>query len=219
MRGETVAALSLLTLTALIGSCATTSSSEREEAPPVASQQQLETASKTDAPDARRDQQTPASKPAAGEKLRFLPESHTDFEAKLSVDSPEDKCYDDCLKRSQAVAMSWEAIQAQCRASCKKIAAAAPTSPPPPPPKRPRSKDRTCKSDRDCVVEWDPCGYRIPPCGLAWKRAVNREADRRKRARWANKKPACDKRVPCRRHPSRWLGSRAVCEEGQCSIR
>jgi hypothetical protein len=212
LRSEAATTLILLTLP-LISACATTPGTEAEKtaSPPRAEQ--------SVAPDAGRKKQPAASRPADEKKLDFLPESHTDFEAKLTVDSPSDPCYEDCLKRSQAVAMSWEAIQARCRASCKKMAKAAPAKSPPPPPKRPWSKDRVCKSDKDCVVEWDPCGYRIPPCGLAWKRAVNREADRRKRARWANKKPACDKRVPCRRHPSRWLGTKAVCEKGQCSIR
>ena len=88
-----------------------------------------------------------------------------------------------------------------------------------PPRSRTWSKERSCHSNRDCVIEYDPCGYRLLPCGDQWKPAINRAADRRKRANWAIKKPACDTQVPCKDSRGRWLGSRAVCIRGQCAAR
>lgn len=132
---------------------------------------------------------------------------------KAPVEAAPSSCYKKCLDQSRARAISWAAIKAECRGRCK-----------PAPPVRARSKDRACKRNRDCVVEYDPCGYRNPPCEDTWKPAVNRAADRRKRQRWANKKPACRDKSLCRARPrgsrpGRWLGTWAVCLRGQCVIR
>ena len=86
-----------------------------------------------------------------------------------------------------------------------------------PPPRRPPSKDRGCKRDADCVIAWRPCGYRDPICEDTWKEAVNRAADQRQQARWANRKPVCDRTLLCKSPKGRWLGSRAVCVKGQCT--
>jgi hypothetical protein len=90
---------------------------------------------------------------------------------------------------------------------------ATPTRPavPPAPPPQPWSKDRACEKDADCVfLPWRACA--CPPCGDAWRAAVNRDAAALK-TRDSCAKPACP------RCPTRWLGSKVVCVNKQCTVR
>lgn len=88
------------------------------------------------------------------------------------------------------------------------------------PPMRPESKDRLCQRDKDCAIAWRPCDYRQPPCGDAWKQAVNLDANRRARKRWANKVPHCETSPRCPGSVAgQWLGNKARCIAKQCTIR
>lgn len=101
--------------------------------------------------------------------------------------------------------------QARCRAGRCVIVPAKP-----PPPLSP-SKDRACRRHRDCVFE-PRSGCGCPPCGPTWRTAANR-----KHAAWLAREYA---RESCPRHkcakcsrPLRWLGTRTVCQRGQCVVR
>ena len=122
---------------------------------------------------------------------------------------PTSGCYQQCLDRRNAEAIAFAAIQASCRRICRNKAK---------PPSRARSKDRSCKKNSDCVVAWDPCSYRVRPCKDSWREAINRTADRRHQAQWASKKPACRPLHFCK-NSGKWLGTRALCIKGQCTIR
>lgn len=124
---------------------------------------------------------------------------------------PKDTCYRDCLESKAVVAMSWEAIEDQCRQSCNKMARAFG----PAPAADSGATDRACKKNSDCEIQWKPCGYRQPPCGDVWRTSVNRKANKRSRAHWANKKPVCNTPRPCK-VPGRWLGTRSICVKGTC---
>jgi hypothetical protein len=88
------------------------------------------------------------------------------------------------------------------------------------PPMRPPSASRRCKRDKDCVIAYRPCGYgRTASCTTRWKQAVNVAADRRFRKTWSIKVPACSRRRCPKGAKGRWLGTKAVCVAGQCSIR
>lgn len=96
------------------------------------------------------------------------------------------------------------------------------TSPPrplpsPPQPTQPSSRERACKRDGDCVFE-PRSGCGCPPCGPTWRSAANR-----KHAAWLRRefaRESCPRRTcaKCNR-PLRWLGSRIVCQRGQCAVR
>ncbi len=83
------------------------------------------------------------------------------------------------------------------------------------PPRRPWSKDRLCRRNRDCVLmpSW-PCD--CPPCGDVWREAVNRKALKRFKMSWARKR--C-KKPKCRKCEGRYLGTRALCIKKQCTVR
>lgn len=78
-----------------------------------------------------------------------------------------------------------------------------------------------CKRNADCVVHYDPCGYRTPPCEDRKKPVVNVAADKRKRRTWSIKKPACRGGSLCRagQKPGRWLRTKALCVKGKCTAR
>ncbi|MCK5795836.1 MAG: hypothetical protein KAI47_01535 [Deltaproteobacteria bacterium] len=81
-----------------------------------------------------------------------------------------------------------------------------------------------CRRDRDCAVLWRPCGYRrdnISGCGYQWRDPANQKTNNKRRARWANKKPACRPNTslscPKGRRPQ-WIGTSPVCLAGQCFL-
>lgn len=84
----------------------------------------------------------------------------------------------------------------------------------PTPPGLPRSKDRACRKDGDCVLmPRSPCS--CPPCGDVWRLPGNRAALKRWVNRWAVRrcrKPRCK---PCK---GRFLGREARCIKGQCAV-
>jgi hypothetical protein len=137
---------------------------------------------------------------------------------KLEIDGkPEgrsggDKCYKDCLKRSSMQAVSWQAIQAQCRRTCKQLGASQPK-----PPRLPWSRDRVCTSDKDCRILPTICRS-CAPCKPTWRPVGNHQAA----ARIMKKKARirCPK-VKCKRcgDGANLLGTRAVCVRRQCEVR
>jgi endonuclease YncB( thermonuclease family) len=87
----------------------------------------------------------------------------------------------------------------------------------PQPPDLPWNKDRVCKRDRDCVFADNPC-FRCPPCKPTWREVTNRAARRRAREFFARHSIACSRCKPCPDGPSKWLGTKAVCVKGQCTV-
>ena len=85
------------------------------------------------------------------------------------------------------------------------------------PPRLPWSKGRACKKDRDCVFAHSPCP-RCPPCKPTWRAVTNRAAYRRREAFFARRRIRCPRCKPCPEGSSKWLGSRAVCHDGQCAV-
>jgi|GEM_PF-5849065 hypothetical protein len=85
------------------------------------------------------------------------------------------------------------------------------------PPIRSEHKNRECKKNADCTFKpRGGCG--CPPCGDRWKKAVNKTY-----AAWIAKKYAVES---CPRHKCakcskrlRWLGTEALCIQGQCTTR
>lgn len=116
-----------------------------------------------------------------------------------------------------------------CRSS------AAPPGPPhaprpdSPAPARPRclapaeapGPDLSCRADRDCLIAFDPCGYRIPPFQDSWKPSHNRRAHRQAVEEASTERHACDPNHPgwaisIRTRQGRWIGDGAICIRGQC---
>ena len=83
------------------------------------------------------------------------------------------------------------------------------------PPVEPESEDRRCSDDSDCVFRPDsPC--ECPPCGTAWRRAVNQTAATdllREVAAMTCEEPDCEE---C---DTDWRGTEPVCVDGQCTVR
>jgi hypothetical protein len=117
-------------------------------------------------------------------------------------------CYEECLRQSAMQAVGWEAIKAQCRRHCRAKAA------PPRPPNLAPSKDRACNKDKDCVFR--PRSFcSCTPCGPTWRQAINRRARKALIDLWARRR--CRK-PKCPRCAVQWLGKKAVCVEGQCTV-
>ena len=71
-----------------------------------------------------------------------------------------------------------------------------------------------CKRDDDCVVmPPEPCS--CPPCGDVWRGVLNRKAFAAWEQRWATRR--C-KRPVCEECEGRYLGTKATCEAGLCTI-
>lgn len=83
------------------------------------------------------------------------------------------------------------------------------------PPENPWSEDLVCKMDKDCVFAY-PAPCQSPTCGSDWQEVSNRAAYQAAKARWAKVHPACK---PCVQCFTSWLGTRAVCVDGQCEVR
>jgi hypothetical protein len=71
-----------------------------------------------------------------------------------------------------------------------------------------------CKRDEDCVV-MPPRPCSCPPCGDVWREAMNREAFAAWEERWATRR--C-KRPVCTECEGRYLGTKAVCRAGRCTV-
>jgi hypothetical protein len=86
------------------------------------------------------------------------------------------------------------------------------------PPAETISPERRCISDEDCVFRPLPrCA--CPPCGPNWHRALNRQsAERQKRQARSSKCPRHRRCAPCG-EPMILLGAKALCLDGQCSVR
>ena len=83
------------------------------------------------------------------------------------------------------------------------------------PPTEPRSSERDCSEDSECVFRPDdPCG--CAPCGTAWRRSVNQEA-----AAELLRERALDEcaEQECPDCEVEWRGTEPVCVNGQCSVR
>lgn len=80
---------------------------------------------------------------------------------------------------------------------------------------RPPHATRACKTDADCtLVPKRPCS--CPPCGRVLRESLNVTAVERLRERWARRR--C--RMPaCKACEGEWVGTRAVCEAGQCTTK
>lgn len=90
------------------------------------------------------------------------------------------------------------------------------------PPSEAQAKDRRCEQDADCTFRPPhPCG--CPPCGKTWRRAISRKvldkqkkrSKRRRRNRCAKRRRKCK---PCSESGA-LRGKRALCLDGQCSVR
>ena len=80
-------------------------------------------------------------------------------------------------------------------------------------PREPRSDERACEEDSDCVFRpEDPCG--CAPCGTAWRRAVNERTAGELLAGGTSCEPA-----ECPDCTTEWRGTEPVCVEGQCRVR
>ena len=85
----------------------------------------------------------------------------------------------------------------------------------PTPPVLPPSDRRTCKQDTDCeLLESRPCS--CPPCGDVWREAFNTKTAEDLRQRWAVRRCV---QPECPECTGRYLGTRAVCVDGQCAVR
>jgi hypothetical protein len=91
------------------------------------------------------------------------------------------------------------------------------------PPAEPTSEQRRCQKDEDCLFRPPPrCA--CPSCGYTWRRAFNRETAKRQaveKRRHARRKCSRAPRRPCPAcaEPLVLLGERALCLDGQCSVR
>lgn len=86
---------------------------------------------------------------------------------------------------------------------------------PPPLPKLPKSADRACKTNKDCVLAVQT-SCTCPTCGVHWPEVVNRKTAKRRRTVHAIAdcpKPRCS---PCR---SFRIPALPVCVKSQCSVR
>lgn len=89
----------------------------------------------------------------------------------------------------------------------------------PPLPEEPRSASRFCKQDSDCDLLPDDCVH-CPPCQPVWRTAANHAAVQRATSRQRNCAPkACPRCFLPGGRPTGYVGNRAVCDEGQCSVR
>lgn len=80
--------------------------------------------------------------------------------------------------------------------------------------RRPVSDWLACKTDSDCEFFDQPCS--CPPCEPTWRNVYNRKKVQQLKASWARKRCM---REPCPKCADKWLGSKAVCERGQCEAR
>jgi endonuclease YncB( thermonuclease family) len=115
-----------------------------------------------------------------------------------------------------------EAVRAGYRPhkQCVGSASAAPRPAPvaqPQPPNLPWSKDHVCKRDSDCVFAHSPCPL-CPPCKPTWRAVTSRAEYRRREDFYARRRIRCIRCKPCPDGPSKWLGTKAVCVKGQCTM-
>jgi len=148
--------------------------------------------------------------------VTLRPEARCRAERCVVVSVDPAACVRRCMARARTRAASPASIEAGCRQRCRYTLPTR-TVQPQPPPQRASSKARACKRDGDCVFE-PRSGCGCPPCGPTWRTAANR-----KHAAWLRREYA---RESCPRHkcakcsrPLRWLGSRTVCQRGQCAVR
>ncbi len=82
-------------------------------------------------------------------------------------------------------------------------------------PDEPRSFERECREDGDCVFRPEtPC--ECAPCGRAWRRAVSQTAAAELLTEAAAGRCAPPECEPCE---TEWLGTEPVCVVGQCRVR
>jgi len=80
-------------------------------------------------------------------------------------------------------------------------------------PRQPWSRDRICRTDKDCKLRpGRPCS--CSPCGTFWAKAINLKGHRALMRRWNR----CRRRACPRCHPT-ILGKEVFCKKGQCTIR
>ena len=79
------------------------------------------------------------------------------------------------------------------------------------PPKPPHQARLDCSKDSDCAFVSRPCT--CPPCGDVWKEVLNRKELAKLESLWARRR--CDRSI-CPTCVGRYLGTKAVCEKGQC---
>lgn len=93
------------------------------------------------------------------------------------------------------------------------------------PPSEGDSSTRACDADEDCVFRAaPPCLRACDDCVHGWRRAVNREVMEGWQKKWAKKrwrKKYCIKRpsLPCKPCERPLRGERALCIDGQCTVR
>jgi hypothetical protein len=84
-------------------------------------------------------------------------------------------------------------------------------------PREPRSVERECGDDSDCVFRPEsPCD--CDPCGETWRRAVSQQAAEDLLAEMVASPCQPQECEPCDRETVR-RGSEAVCIRGQCTVR
>lgn len=86
------------------------------------------------------------------------------------------------------------------------------------PPSEAQAKDRRCEQDADCTFR-PPKRCRCPRCGKTWRRAINRRVLAKQLRKRLRKR--CPKRRKCKPcpEPAALRGKRALCIDGQCSVR
>ena len=89
----------------------------------------------------------------------------------------------------------------------------------PQPPSENTSRDRRCESDDDCAFRPQRACSCLP-CGLIWRRAVNKKARRRLMKRKARAQRRCHQ-PKCRPCKAKKIvrGKRALCIREQCAVR
>ena len=82
------------------------------------------------------------------------------------------------------------------------------------PPKPVHQARLDCSKDGDCAFVSRPCT--CSPCGEVWKEVLNRKELAKLESMWARQR--CD-RLICPTCVGSYLGTKAVCEKGQCAAR
>jgi hypothetical protein len=69
-----------------------------------------------------------------------------------------------------------------------------------------------CRKDSDCAFWTQPCS--CPPCGKVWRQVVNRKELARLQSEWARRRCA---HPVCESCEGAYLGTKPVCQAGQCA--